>query len=221
MKLIITLLCLGSSLALHAQAIQVWNKWCAKKDTPLLFNAGNNLIQIYSPVIKPADIKVKSLDKALRIGLPEIKGDTISFMAMPFPEKGKNMRLAIQHKKNSKEIRTVNFVSDSIPQLMAMIGNLKGNEAMKKDILVQQGLRLYFPNSLYSYPYSIKQYTFKIFTAAESAIIPVRGSFFTKDILAEINKAPAGTVFSITDIKATCPDCGTRNVPEIKMKIKG
>jgi len=221
MKLVFFLLLLSASLNCHAQAdVQVWNKWCAKKDTLLLFNGGNNVIQIYCPSIKPADIKLKSLDKALRIGLPEIKGDTLVVMAMPFPDKGKNMRLAIQYKKNSREIKTVSFVSDSIPQPTAMVGNLRGAEATKKDILVQTGLRVFFPGSLYSYPYTVKQYTFKIAMPNEIATIPVRGNFLGKDILAEINKAPAGTMINFTDIKATCPDCATRAVPDIKMKIR-
>ena len=115
------------SLPVFAQAddIHVSNKWCAVKDTPLLFVAGNNLIQIYSPTVKPSEIKIKSLDKSLRIGKPEIKGDTLCVLAMPFPEKGKTMRLAIQSAKNSKVIKTVNFTCAAIPELIATVGTIK------------------------------------------------------------------------------------------------
>lgn len=204
----------------QADSVKVWNKWCARKDTSVLYNAGNNIIQIYSPTLKPADIKVKSLDKALRIGLPEIKGDTLCLMAMPFPEKGRNMRLAIQYKKNSREIRTVNFVSDSIPQLLACVGKIQSADVAKKDLLAQTMLRAYFPRSLYSYPYTIKQFTFKIATATRSASIPVKGFFITKEILDEINLAPAGTIVVFTDIKATCPECATRTLPDVRLKIR-
>ena len=221
-RLLFLMVILSACLSASAQAdsLHVWNKWCASKDSMRLFNAGNNIIQIYSPTLKPADIKIKSLDKALRIGNPEIKGDTMSVMAMPFPDKGKTMRLAIQYKKNSKEIKTVNFVSDSIPQLLSCLGKLQGTEAVKKDILVQTMLKAYFPKSLYSYPYTIKSYTFKVTTPAGQATIPVRGYFIVKEILQEINNAPSGTVITFTDIKATCPDCATRTLPDIRLKIK-
>lgn len=223
MKRLVVLMALVASCfnaLAQADVVQVWNKWCARKDSMLLFNAGNNVIQIYSPTLKPADIKIKSLDKALRIGLPEIKGDTLSVMAMPFPDKGKNMRLAIQYKKNSKEIRTVSFVSDSIPQLVAKVGSIQAPEALKKDILMQTTLKVFFPKSLYSYPYGIRQYTFKVATPTGSATIPVKGFFLTKEVLQEINNAPVGTIVTFTDIKATCPDCATRTLPDIKLKIR-
>jgi hypothetical protein len=221
-RLLLFLLSLAVCINGFAQtdSIHVWNKWCAKKDTMLLFVTGNNVIQIYSPTIKPADIKIKSLDKSLRIGLPEIKGDTMSVIAMPFPEKGKKMRLAIQYKKNSKEIKTINFVSDSIPQLMAKVGNLQVNEALKKDILTQVALKAYFPNSLYSYPYGIRQYTFKVTSPTGSAIIPVKGFYITREVLTEINNAPVGTNLQFTDIKATCPECALRPVKDVNLKIK-
>jgi hypothetical protein len=204
----------------QADSLHVWNKWCSKKDTALLFNGGYNVIQIWSPDFKPADIKIRSLDKGLRIGTPEIKGDTLNVMAMPFPDKGKVMRLEIRYKKNSKMIRTVSFVSDSIPQLKASVGKIQGDEGYKKDILVQTALKIYFPKSLYSYPYSIKSYTFKILSALGGANIPVKGFFLTKEVLGEINKAPSGTIGTFTDIKASCPDCATRTLPDIKLKIK-
>jgi hypothetical protein len=211
---------IGVHLFAQADDIHVSNKWCAKKDTPLLFIAGNNLVQVYGHGIKPSEIKLKSLDKSLRIGRPQIKGDTLSVLAMPFPEKGKTMRLAVQSSKNSKTLKVVNFTCDSIPQLVATIGTIKGSEAKKKDILSQMTLKIAFPNSLYSYPYSIKQYTFKISTPKGGATIPVRGFFLTNEIIKEIGDAPEGTVFDIYNIIATCPECSTRTLPPIKMKIK-
>ncbi len=209
-----------TSASAQTDSIVVWNKWCAKKDSFILFNAGNNQIQVYSPTLKPAQIKLKSLDNSLRIGKPEIKGDTLSVLAMPFPNKGKTMRLAVLHAKTSKQIKVITFRCDSIPHLVANFGKLKGSEAKRKDILAQGILTVAFPGSLYSYPYTIKGYTFKISTPKGGATIPVKGFFITNDVLKEINAAPDGTVFDITDIKATCPECAVRTLDNIKMKIK-
>lgn len=219
--LLIALLTIATSeVYAQADSLKVWNKWCSKRDTLLLFVEGNNVIQVYSPTLKPSEIKLKSMDKGLRIGNPEIKGDTLTVLAMPFPEKGKTMRLAILNKKNSKQLKVVSFNYDVIPKLVARIGNIQGSEARRKDILAQSSLKILFPNSLYSYPYSIKQYTFRISTPKEIATIPVKGFLITNDIQKEINQAPDGTVFDITDIKATCPECATRTLDNIKMKIK-
>ena len=48
----------------------------------------------------------------------------------------------------------------------------------------------------------------------------VTGFFITKDVLSEINNAPPGTEILFTNIKATCPECATRSVDDIKMKIR-
>jgi len=201
-------------------SIHVWNKWCAQKDSMLLFNGGNNVIQIFSHAIKPADIKIKSLDKSLRIGVPEIKGDTLNVIAMPFPGKGKNMRMAILNRKTSRVIKTIDFVSDSIPALVAKVGNIQSNEAARKNILSQTVLKVFFPKSLYSYPYSIQQYTSTVSTGKGSATIPVKGFFLTKEVLQEIKDAPEGTIVTFTGIKATCPDCAARTLADIKLKIR-
>lgn len=221
-QLIILILLLTGCATAYAQAdsLYVWNKWCARKDTMLLFTGGNNVIQVYSKTRKPADIKLKCLDKGMRIGTPEIKGDTLSVMAMPFPARGAKMRLAILDKRTSKEIKTISFYCDSIPRLIARVGTIQASEAAKKDILTQTMLKAVFPRSLYSYPYGIKQYTFKVSTAKGSAVLPVKGFFLTKDVLGEINNAPPGTVVEFTDIKATCPECATRSLPDLKLKIK-
>ncbi len=205
----------------QTDSVRVWNKWCSKKDTMLLFTTANNVISVYSPTLKPADIKLKSLDNSLRIGNhPEIKGDTLSVMAMPYPDKGKRMRLAIMYKKTNKIIKTIEFNSDIVPPLVARVGIIKTNEALRKDILAQMTLKSSFPNSLYSYPYAIKQYTFKVSHEKGSAIINVNGVFLTKDVLQQIKDAPTGTIIEFTGIKATCPECATRTLPDIKLKIK-
>ncbi|MCD6010801.1 MAG: hypothetical protein K0Q79_663 [Flavipsychrobacter sp.] len=204
----------------QADSIHVINKWCAKKDSLLLFIAGNNLIQVYSRTLKPADIKVRSLDKSLRIGKPEIKGDTLSVLAMPFPAKGEKMRFAVLDAKTSKQIKVVSFICDTIPEPVAMFGNLKGTEAKRKDIVAQVKMNIVFPGSLYAYPYTIKGYTFKISHAKGSATIPVRGFFLINDVIKEIGAAPDGTTFDIVNIMATCPDCATRMLDNLKIKIR-
>lgn len=211
-----------SSLQGFAQtdSIRVWNKWCAQKDTCLLFATANNTVMIYSPTLKPADIKLKSLGWGLRIGTPEVKGDTTMVMAMPYPAKSKSIKMAILSSKTGKVLKTVTFGTDTIPPLMARVGTIMGTEANKKGILSQVMLRAFFPNSLYSYPYKVKQYVFKIATDKGSATIPVNGFFLPQEVLAQISAAPSGTVLEFTAIKATCPECDTRTVADIKLKIR-
>ena len=72
--------------------VRIWNKWCSSRDTMLLFDGANNMIQVYSPTLKPAQITLKPADGSLRIGKPEIKGDTISVLAMPHPSRNKPMK---------------------------------------------------------------------------------------------------------------------------------
>jgi len=204
----------------QADSVIVWNKWCSRKDTMLLFSSANNLIEIYSPTIKPADIKLKCSGWALRIGNPEVKGDTTLVMAMPYPAKGKNMSLTISNKKTNKVIKTVNFVSDTVPKLIARLGNIHTPEASQKELLAQQTLKLLFPGSLYSYPYQIKQYSFKIESSKGSATMNVNGFFIVKEILQEIHDAPPGAIIQFTNIKVTCPECVVRTLDDIKIKIK-
>ena len=208
----------------QTDSVHIWNKWCARKDTLLLFSAANNIIQVYCQGMKADEIKLKSLDNTLRIGNPEIKGDTVSVMAMPYPDKAKNkskdMRLAVMYKKTGKMIKTVNFNSDNVPPLVARIGKLQSNEALRKDILAQSVMFAVFPNSLYSYPYRIKQFTFKVHSPNGSAVFNSTGIFLTKEIMQQIKDAPAGTIAEFTAIKATCPECATRTLDDIKLKIK-
>ncbi|MES2703151.1 MAG: GldM family protein [Bacteroidota bacterium] len=217
--LFLAAVCLGLSAAAQ-DGIHAWNKWCSSKDTMLLFTTANNEIHLYGANFKPADVTLKSLDKTLRIGTPEIKGDTMTVLAMPYPQAGKPMRLAVVDNKTRKTIKTINCYSDNLPMLEARIGTLAGPEATKKDILSQMTLKASFPKSLYSYPYKIKQYTFKITTPKGATILTVNSAFLSKEVLAEINNAPAGTELLFTNIKATCPECATRDVADIKMKVR-
>ena len=222
LRLAIFILFCAISAGASAQndSIYISNKWCASKDTLLLFNAENNIIQVYSKTLKPSDIILKPLDKTLRIGKPEIKGDTTSVLAMPYHPNNKPMRLAILNSKTKRVIKTVNFYSDDVPPPVARLGKIQTNEALRKDILAQQALKVVFQKSLYNYPFTIKQYTFNIHHAKGGATIPVNGFYLTKHMLDEITAAPAGTIVEFTGIKATCPECVTRDLPDIKVKIK-
>lgn len=219
--IILTLLSIVS-IGAYAQndSIYACNKWCASKDTMLLFNAANNLIQVYSNYLKPSEMVLRPLDKTLRIGKPEIKGDTISVLAMPYHAGNKPMRLAILNSKTKKTLRTVNFNSDDVPAPVARLGKIQANEALRKDILAQQALKVTFPKSLYNYPYVIKQYTFNIHHAKGGTTIPVNGFYLTKHMQDEIKSAPEGTMVEFTNIKATCQECVTRDLPDVKVKIK-
>lgn len=211
-----------SGYATYAQddSFYVCNKWCAKKDTLLLFNSANNVIQVYCKSMKPSQYKLKSVDKTLRIGAPEIKNDTMSVMAMPYPAKGKKMRLAILNSKTLRPIKTLEFVSDSVPTPIAQLGNLRGNELPKKNVLEQNVLKIIFPNSLYSYPYRIRSYTFKVQTPKGGATEIVNGIWINNDIIKEIGNTPEGTTIEFTNIQATCPECVVRTLPDLKIKLK-
>lgn len=204
----------------QTDSIYIWNKWCARKDTLLLFNSGNNMIKVYCQGMKPADFKLKSLDNSLRIGAPDISRDTMSVLAMPYPEKAKQMRLAILDSKTSRVIKTVEFTATDIPEPIARIGSIETSEAYKKTILMQASIRPEFPKSLYSYPYRIKQYSFKLETPKGSANYTVNGFFLTTNILKEINEAPEGTMLEFYNIIATCPECSSRPLNDVKLKIK-
>lgn len=220
------LICLTLILAAYLpsfaqnEEVHIRNKWCTSKDSLVLFKDGYNVIQVYGAGLKPTDLKLKSLDKSMRIGVPEVKGDTISVMAMPFPDKGKTMRLAVLSSKTSKQLKVAEFRCDVIPNPSAKIGSLSGGDTKKKDLLAQSVMKVVFPRSLYAYPYSIKQYTFKVSTAKGSAVIPVKGFFLTNEVLKEINAAPEGTVVEFTDIVATCPECKPHPVESVKIRLR-
>ncbi|MBC7555136.1 MAG: hypothetical protein H7257_14300 [Taibaiella sp.] len=206
--------------AVQADSIMVMNKWCAKSDTPLLFNTANNVIEIVSHGIPAADLVVKSMDNALKLAMPEIKGDTIFIVAMPYPKSGKRMRLSISEKKSAKPLKIVSFCAADVPQPVATLGNITTDKATRKDILSQSMLRVAFPNSLYSFPYRIKQYTFKARVGGKDISIPVNGFFISKEVTNILSIAAEGTFIEFTDIKATCPQCNPRVLESLKMWIK-
>jgi hypothetical protein len=156
----------------------------------------------------------------LKIGLPEIKGDTISFMAMPYPKLGKKMRLAISSKQTKKVLRTVNFSSEDAPQPVARVGIVSTVDVSKKLLLEQTMLRASFPNSLYSYPYRVKEYTFKTRIAGRDILLPVKGCYLSKEVTRVLELAPVGTLIEFVDIKATCPECSARDLPPIKHWVR-
>ena len=204
----------------QADSIKIWNNWCSRADTPLVFATANNVIKVYSRTIAAKDMVFKSLDNALKIGKPEISGDTVSFMAMPYPKYGKRMRLTVTDSKTRKLLKTVNFTAGDAPEPVARLGTIATTEAKKKDILDQNVLRVAFPNSLYDYPYRIKEYTFKTRIAGKDILIPVKGFFITTEIMTVLSNAPLGAFIEFTNIKATCPECNTRSLPDIKMWVR-
>jgi hypothetical protein len=222
--LLVTLLLLHAFSSLLAQSasdsVVAWNKWCAKKDTLLLFYGANNTIQVYCKGMKPNEFKLKSLDKNLRIGSPEITGDTVAVLAMPYKGKDPLLKLAVLNSKTSKVMRTLAFAADSIPKPAAKLGNINNPESFKKTILSQSKLRVYFPNSLYSYPYTVKQYVFKTHNPKGPVSIPVNSFFLNTPVLREIAETPDGNIIEFTEIQATCPECATRSLDDLRTKIK-
>lgn len=203
-----------------ADSTYVWNKWCANKDTLLLFAKANNMIQIYSTIIDLNNVILKPMDKTLKLGKPEIRKDTLSVMAMPYATGEKKMRLVLQDKKTKKTIKTLSFTGTDIPEPKAYLGNLQAKEAAKKDILAQFSLKVVFPNSLYCYPYKIKEYIFKIYSCNTADSILVTGSVIPKEVVKDIFSSPTGSTIEFSRIKALCPDCDMRIMNEIKIKVK-
>ena len=217
---ILLLLLSGSMIQAQTDSIRVWNKWCSKADTALLFPTGNNVIQIYCKGMEATSLVVKSLDNALKTGTPEYRGDTISIMAMPYPKYGKRMRLTISQKGSRKVLKTVNFSAENAPVPIARLGTLTIDKPTKKEILAQNALRVGFQNSLYSYPYRIKQYTFRARVGGKEIVIPVKGFLITNEVTNILSIAAVGTFVEFTDIKAACMDCEPRVLPDLKMWIK-
>ena len=220
--LILSLILIAGYTVTYAQtdSIRVWNKYCSKADSPLLFIGSYNEIQIYCQTRKPGDLKIKCLDNTLKTSTPEIKGDTLCMMAMPYATEGKKMRLAIMDKKTQKVLKTVYFSRDNVPAPAAQFGKLPGTEGPRKNLLEQTAVKVIFPNSLYCYPYTVKQYIFKMKHAKTDITRPVLGNHIPVDILTEIKNAPDGTFFELTDIKAIAPECAMHTLPNLKIKIK-
>jgi hypothetical protein len=225
MKLIKYLLwCVLSFYSTHiiaqTDSIRVWNKWCSNADTPVLFNKANNIIIIHVHNIPAGELVIKSLDNALKIAQPEVKGDTISMLAMPYPKSGKRMRLAISRKDNHKLIKTITFTGADIPAPAARLGNITTDKPAKKEILAQNYLRVFFPNSFYNYPYRVKEYTFRTRMGGKDIVIPVKGYTITKEVQNILSLIAEGTFVEFTNITATCPECDTRTLETLRLWVK-
>ena len=130
------------------------------------------------------------------------------------------MRLAIMSKRSQKILKTVNFCSEDPPQPVATLGNITKVDVPRKDVLAQTLLRVSFPHSLYSYPYYVRQYTFKTRIAGKDILIPAKGLYLTKEIQDYIALAPIGTLLEFVDIKAKCPDCAERALPNLRVWVR-
>ena len=212
------LLCLVATTYAQKDTVMVWNQWCERQDTAVLFLAANNTISVYTPGTKAGDLVLKSLDKTLKISSQEIVADTLLVLAMPYTLE-KPMRLAISSKKTGKVLKTVYFNGATVPVPNARLGRLKDTLVPKVNVLAQVGLRVYFPNSLYSYPYHVTQYTFKTSYDKVNVSIQVKGGLISRDVEQAIKAAPVGAVLNFTDIKATCPECVTRSIPDYRVKL--
>jgi GldM C-terminal domain len=219
-QFLVVILVFGAFAALgQADTVFIWNKWCSRNDTLLLFMGSYNMIQVHSPTIKADAIMLKSLDKTLRLGTPEINKDTLSVLAMPYTTE-KPMKLAVINSRTGKVLNTVFFTADEVPQPAARLGNLKDTNETKINILSQVRLKVFFPNSFYSYPYHVKSYTFKTKVNNTDVSIPVRGNMITRDVEAAIRQTTMHSVLEFTDIKVTCPECVTKEISPIHITVK-
>jgi hypothetical protein len=197
----------------------VWNKWCARKDTLLLFVGSYNVIEVYSPRLKPGDYYLKSMDKTLKVSGEEVSGDTLTMLAMPYTSE-KPMRLAIMSKSSSKPIKVLQFAGDVVPVPKVRLGKLKDYEVPKVNVLAQVGLNVYFPNSLYNYPYHVTAFGLKTRYDKADVKLNAKGHLLNRDMEQAITKTPEGSVILFTDIKATCPECVTRPLDDLPIKLK-
>ena len=220
-NIFILLLSLFSFLHCAAQkdSIYVWNKWCASKDTLLLFAGSYNMIEVYSPGLKPDNIFLKSLDKTLKISGEEIVGDTLTMLAMPYTTE-KPMRLSIMNKATNRPIKTLLFYGTEVPTPKAKLGHLKDYEVPKVNIMAQVGLNVVFPGSLYDYPYRITSFTLKTHYDKADVKVSAKGHLLNRDMEQALTHTPEGTVIEFTDIKATCPDCVMRQLDDLLLKVK-
>ena len=212
-------LVVSSSSFEQKDSCYIWNKWCAQRDTLLLFTASYNVIEVYCTGMKPDEFYLKSIDKTLKISDEEVVGDTLTMLAMPYST-DKPMRLAIVNRRNNKTIKTVAFQGADVPLPRARLGHVKEYEVPKVNILAQVGLKVYFPNSLYDYPYRVKEFVLKTRIDKADVAINVKGSLINQEAEQAISKTPEGAVLEFTDIKATCPDCVTRTLDNFAIKIK-
>jgi len=197
----------------------VRNLYCSKADTALVFEDGTNVIEIYVPGMKGSDLKLKSMDKSLRIADIKLKGDTITTWAMPYTTSHK-MRLAVMDKKTNRIIKNIDFTGAKIPEPIARIGNLKDTAVDKRELLNQTAIFFEYPNSLYSLPYRIAEYRFTAHYSGKDISLPATGVFIPVEIKKIIKEMPANTKVTFTDIVATCPECNPRQLGDIKILVR-
>ncbi|HXS36254.1 MAG TPA: hypothetical protein VN721_06105, partial [Flavipsychrobacter sp.] len=183
------------------------------------FEDGTNVIEIYIPGVKGSEIKLKSLDRSLRIADIKLKGDTITAWAMPYTTSHK-MRLAVMNKKTNKVIKEIDFYGDKIPEPIARVGNLKDSVVDKKDLLNQSAIFFEYPHSLYSYPYRITEYRFTAHYSGKDISLPATGVFIPIEIKKIIKEMPSNTKVIFTDIVASCPQCYQRPLRDIKILVR-
>ena len=123
-------------------------------------------------------------------------------------------------KNNKKILKTVNFGAEEAPTPIAMLGNITVDHPTKKQILAQGVLKVGFKNSLYCYPYKIKQYTFKARVGGKEITIPVKGNLIPNEVTNILSIAAEGTFVEFTEIKAACYECEPRILPDLKLWIK-
>ncbi|MGN6569342.1 MAG: hypothetical protein ACTHJ0_15385 [Flavipsychrobacter sp.] len=218
-SLLIAMLLFNIAVYGKGDSVVVRNLYCSRADSLVLFVEGNNVIQVYVPGVSAANLKIKSLDRSLRVGDIKMNGDTLTALAMPYTT-GRKLRLIVVDKKTNKLYKEVSFIGANIPEPKAKIGLLKDSVVVKKDLLNQDNLQMIFPNSLYSYPYRIQKYTFKAHYKDKDISIPVQGIFIPIEVKKAIKELPANTFVSFTDIVATCPDCAGRQLGDIKILVR-
>jgi len=224
MKTIYFIICsliITSSICAQTDQFLVWNKWCSKKDTLLLFTKSYNEIQIVSNVVDLNNIMLKPMDKTLKLGKPEIKKDTLTVLAMPYANGDKKMRMGILDKKTKKNLGTYAFTGEEVPEPEAQVGKLKGiSETTKDSIMRQNSLKVVFPNSYYCYPYKIKSYLFKFKNGDKDDSVSVNGYMVTKEVIKDIFIAKEKSTIKFTNIKASCQDCTERELNDLSIKLR-
>ncbi len=220
--LLILLLLAGNILfaADDSLKVNVRNKWCNNKDTIIVYEGGFNLIQVYGKDVDPKNVRLRSSSGKLKIGDIEIKGDTAHAMAMPMENEG-SYTLSVLDKKTGRVLKEVKVYADKLPEPRAQLGNkVKGGLVDKKDVLEENAIRVYYPNSSYCYPYKILSYTFKAKKGSVPMQKQVAGHNIPTDVKMLIKDLPTNGVAEFTEIMAVCPECYEKKLRDIKIVIK-
>lgn len=212
------LLSFGSAWA-HVDTVVVRNKWCTRTDTIELYKDGWNLLQVYGGDVVPGEVKFRSYDGDLKIGVGDVKKDTLSALAMPF-EVGKKFRIAVVEKRSGHLVKDIWCISRPLPEPAPVVGFLQGNTVTKKDLLAQSLLRVTYPGSAYCYPYKILSYSFKAYRQPASVTKQVEGAFIPLDVQKIIKDLVPGVAVVFSDIIAICPECNSRRLKDIKLVLK-